>query len=88
MAGFVEQRQLMLARRPSAACEPAQKLFRQQRGRKKIWFEAIHELTLSRSGHAGRGLKKPDLINAIPKHGSGFSGATLRAPFSPLPTRA
>ena len=58
LAGFVEQRQLMLARRPSAACEPAQELFGQQRGRKKIWFEAIHELRLCRSGRAGRVLKK------------------------------
>jgi hypothetical protein len=57
VAGFLQQRELMFARRPSAAFEPAQKDFGQQRRRKKIWFGIIHGGRLSRSDRAGRALK-------------------------------
>ena len=65
VAGFCEQRQLMLARRPAAACEPALKDFGQQRRRKEVWFDDVHRDRLSRSCRAGRDIKKPAVPIAL-----------------------
>ena len=68
VAGFCQQRQLMLAGRPAAAGEPAQKRFGQQRGGKEVWFGDVHSGRLSRSCCAGREPKTGRfLIRALPR---------------------